>query len=67
MRKLLFGVQAWDVTTLAAVSVVLAIAGLVASYIPARRGGIGQSGRGAAGGMSGEKKRAQSGITLCAS
>lgn len=37
MRKLLFGVQAWDVTTLAAVSVVLAIAGLVASYIPARR------------------------------
>ena len=37
MRGLLFGVQSWDVATLAAVSVVLAIAALLASYIPARR------------------------------
>ncbi len=37
MRKLLFGVQAWDVTTLLAVSFVLATAALVASYLPARR------------------------------
>ncbi|MGH7867547.1 MAG: FtsX-like permease family protein [Candidatus Dormibacteraceae bacterium] len=37
MRKLLFGTQAWDVPTLAAVAGVLAIASLLASYIPARR------------------------------
>jgi ABC-type antimicrobial peptide transport system permease subunit len=37
MRKLLFGVQAWDVSTLAGVSVVLAISALLASYLPARR------------------------------
>jgi len=37
MRGLLFGVGAWDASTLAAVSVVLGIAALVASYIPARR------------------------------
>ena len=36
-RKLLFGTQAWDVPTLAAVAVLLAVAALVASYIPARR------------------------------
>jgi len=37
MRGLLFGTQAWDVPTLAAVAVVLAGAALLASYIPARR------------------------------
>jgi macrolide transport system ATP-binding/permease protein len=37
LRDLLFGVQAWDVPTLAAVTIVLAIAALVASYLPARR------------------------------
>jgi macrolide transport system ATP-binding/permease protein len=37
MRKLLFGTQSWDVSTLAAVAAVLAIAALLASYIPARR------------------------------
>ena len=37
MRGLLFGVQAWDAATLAAVSVVLTISALLASYIPARR------------------------------
>jgi macrolide transport system ATP-binding/permease protein len=33
----LFGVQAWDAATLAAVSVVLAVSSLLASYLPARR------------------------------
>ncbi len=37
IRGLLFGVQAWDATTLAAVSSVLAVSALLASYIPARR------------------------------
>jgi predicted permease len=37
MRKLLFGVQAWDVWTLAGVSIVLALSALIASYLPARR------------------------------
>jgi len=37
MGSLLFGVRAWDVTTLAAVAVVLACSALLASYIPARR------------------------------
>jgi macrolide transport system ATP-binding/permease protein len=37
MRKLLFGVQAWDAPTLAAVAIVLAASALLASYIPARR------------------------------
>jgi ABC-type lipoprotein release transport system permease subunit len=37
MRQLLFGVRAWDVTTLVAVAVVLAICALVASYLPAKR------------------------------
>jgi macrolide transport system ATP-binding/permease protein len=37
MRKLLFGVQAWDATTLVAVAVVLAASALLASYLPARR------------------------------
>ena len=37
MRKLLFGVAAWDVATLAAVAAVLGLASLMASFIPARR------------------------------
>jgi len=37
MRQLLFGVRAWDVTTLIAVAVMLAICALVASYLPAKR------------------------------
>jgi predicted permease len=37
IRKLLFGTQAWDAQTLAAVSVVMIIAALLASYFPARR------------------------------
>ncbi|MGA7521911.1 MAG: ABC transporter permease [Acidobacteriaceae bacterium] len=37
MHSLLFGVRAWDVSTLAAVAVVLGVSALVASYLPARR------------------------------
>jgi macrolide transport system ATP-binding/permease protein len=37
MSGLLFGVQSWDVPTLAIVAAVLGSAGLLASYIPARR------------------------------
>jgi len=37
MRNLLFGVRAWDVSTLACVAAVLACAALLASYLPARR------------------------------
>ncbi|MGB6687102.1 MAG: FtsX-like permease family protein, partial [Terracidiphilus sp.] len=37
MRKLLFGTQPWDVSTLAAVAAVLALCALMASFIPARR------------------------------
>ncbi len=37
MRKLLFGVQAWDVPTLAGVAVVLGLASLAASFLPAWR------------------------------
>jgi macrolide transport system ATP-binding/permease protein len=37
MRNLLFGVRSWDLPTLAAVAAVLAVAALLASYIPARR------------------------------
>ena len=37
MRKLLFGVQAWDAGTLIGVAVVLAVSALLASYFPARR------------------------------
>ncbi|BDC51223.1 hypothetical protein F183_A35390 [Bryobacterales bacterium F-183] len=36
-KSMLFGVQSWDVTTLVVVVVVLGSAGLLASYIPARR------------------------------
>jgi len=37
MRSLLFGTQAWDAATLAAVAALLAVFALLASYIPARR------------------------------
>jgi ABC-type antimicrobial peptide transport system permease subunit len=37
MGSLLFGVRSWDLATLAAVSLVLALSALLASYIPARR------------------------------
>jgi predicted permease len=37
MSGLLFGVRSWDVPTLSAVAAVLAVSGLLASYIPARR------------------------------
>jgi len=37
MRSLLFGTQAWDASTLAAVAAVLGVSALLASYIPARR------------------------------
>jgi len=37
MRKLLFGVSSWDVSTLISVGAVLAVAALMASWLPARR------------------------------
>jgi ABC-type lipoprotein release transport system permease subunit len=37
MRSLLFATAAWDVFTLAAVSAVLGISAILASYLPARR------------------------------
>ncbi|HEY2861758.1 MAG TPA: ABC transporter permease [Terracidiphilus sp.] len=37
MRKLLFGVAAWDVPTLLGVAALLAASALLASYLPARR------------------------------
>jgi predicted permease len=37
IRGLLFGVRSWDAPTLAAVSAVLALSAMLASYIPARR------------------------------
>jgi macrolide transport system ATP-binding/permease protein len=37
MRTLLLGVRAWDVSTLAAVALVLGVFALMASYVPARR------------------------------
>jgi predicted permease len=37
MRKVLFGVHTWDVSTLAAVAVLLSVSALLASYFPARR------------------------------
>jgi ABC-type antimicrobial peptide transport system permease subunit len=37
MRKLLFGVHAWDVSTLVAVAIVLGVCALLASYLPAKR------------------------------
>jgi len=40
MRKLLFGIQSWDVATLASVGVLLAVSALLASYLPARRAAL---------------------------
>jgi len=37
MRNLLFGVEAWDPLTLCCVSLLLAVASLVATFLPARR------------------------------
>jgi macrolide transport system ATP-binding/permease protein len=37
IRSLLFGVDSWDVTTLAGVAAILWIAALGASFLPARR------------------------------
>jgi ABC-type antimicrobial peptide transport system permease subunit len=37
IRKLLFGVGSWDITTMAAVAALLAFFALLASYLPARR------------------------------
>ena len=37
MTKLLFNVRAWDITTLLAVSLLLGVSALLASYVPARR------------------------------
>jgi ABC-type antimicrobial peptide transport system permease subunit len=37
IRKLLFGVQAWDAITLACVAVALGLASVVASFLPAHR------------------------------
>jgi predicted permease len=37
MRKVLFGVAAWDVQTLVGVAAVLSVASLLASFLPARR------------------------------
>jgi macrolide transport system ATP-binding/permease protein len=37
MRKLLFGVAAWDAPTLAGVALVLGLASMAASFLPARR------------------------------
>lgn len=37
MRNLLFGVRAWDALTLASVAVLLGLASMAASFLPARR------------------------------
>lgn len=37
IRGLLFGVSSWDISTLAAVALVLGVSALMATYIPARR------------------------------
>jgi predicted permease len=37
MRKLLFGIHTWDLSTLAAVALLLGLSALLASYFPARR------------------------------
>lgn len=37
IRKLLFGVESWDVATLATVAMVLGLASMLASFLPARR------------------------------
>jgi macrolide transport system ATP-binding/permease protein len=40
MDKLLFGVQAWDFWTLAAVSSLLCVSALAAGFVPARRAAL---------------------------
>ena len=40
MRKLLFGIHTWDVSTLAAVALLLGVSALLASYFPARRAAL---------------------------
>jgi macrolide transport system ATP-binding/permease protein len=37
MQKVLFGVRSWDISTLAAVALLLGVSALLASYFPARR------------------------------
>lgn len=37
IKKLLFGTRSWDLPTLAAVAMLLGVAALLASFIPARR------------------------------
>ena len=37
MRSMLFGVQAWDVATLSCAALILAMASMLASFLPARR------------------------------
>jgi ABC-type lipoprotein release transport system permease subunit len=37
MHKLLFGVQAWDPMTFASAALVLGLASMAASFLPARR------------------------------
>jgi ABC-type antimicrobial peptide transport system permease subunit len=37
MRKVLFGIHSWDVSTLVGVALVLGASALLASYFPARR------------------------------
>jgi macrolide transport system ATP-binding/permease protein len=37
MRSLLFGVEAWDAVTLVCVAMLLGLASMVASFLPARR------------------------------
>lgn len=37
LRKMLFGVEAWDALTLASVALILGAAAMAASYVPARR------------------------------
>ena len=37
IRKLLFGVQAWDAVTLCGVAVVLGLASMAATFVPAHR------------------------------
>jgi ABC-type lipoprotein release transport system permease subunit len=40
MGNLLFGVAAWDVSTLTAVAAVLCVSALAASFLPARRAAL---------------------------
>ncbi len=40
MRKLLFGVQTWDIWTLAGVAILICASALIASFLPARRAAL---------------------------